>query len=230
MSAVILPFPAEKAQQLTKEETRLLAKAIANDAKDVALPEFYTTAVYALTNCEKLDEAERFVGVADMIGSYATQAKDKRMLILSRRINARAWRRLGELLLQFPQYCRQKEGGPKGRRTIGREAGLSIGTMAKAIRIGRIPLDLFEDAVESEESVSGKQLVHLPRNAELDRPGRSNARDTLKARAGRELKKMSAFARNHSPENLAKCFTAQHAKQFLPVVMEIRRWLSELDR
>jgi hypothetical protein len=228
MSAVLLPFP-DKLQRLTQEETKLLAKAIADDAKDVALPQFYTTAVHALANCEKLDEAERFIGVADMIGSYANQAKDQRMLILSRRINARAWRRLGELLLQFPQTCQRKTGGPKGRRTVALEMGLSLGTIQKAIRIGRIPLDLFEDAVESEESASGHQLVLMDRGKELDRRDRVNSRHSLKSRAAKELKKISAFSRNHAPANLAKCLTATHAEELVAIIEDIRDWLAEID-
>jgi hypothetical protein len=224
---VALPFTEAEAKQLTREEAEMLAGYIANnaDSKDVSLPQFYQTAVAALQQCEKFDETKRFTGMAAMINSYAQQAKDKSMLIMARRINARAWRRLGELLLEFPSVGEKRTGG-KGRRAVAREAGLTVGVTAKAIHIGHIPLDIFEAAVDSEESVTGRQLTLM----RLSDQKRCNARGTDRQILAEYLRNISAFMRNHDPKNLAKCFTKEHAEKFLPEVRAIVTWLRAVER
>jgi DNA-binding IscR family transcriptional regulator len=98
---------------LTAEEEKLLRTALTvPGARDVLLPEYYSRVVAILEDCDRLDECRAYVGKADMIKVYAKQARDKQMIALSRRINARAWRRLGELLRKLPQG----RFGPMGLR------------------------------------------------------------------------------------------------------------------
>jgi DNA-binding IscR family transcriptional regulator len=98
---------------LTAEEEQLLRTALTvPGARDVLLPEYYSRVVTILEDCDRLDECRAYVGKADMIKVYAKQARDKQMIALSRRINARAWRRLGELLRKLPQG----RFGPTGHR------------------------------------------------------------------------------------------------------------------
>jgi hypothetical protein len=96
------PLPADEI--LTAEEQGIIQAALTvPGASEVVLPEFYARVVMILHDCDRLDECRQYIGKADMIGVYAKQAKDDRMEAMARRINARAWRRLGELLNQCPQ-------------------------------------------------------------------------------------------------------------------------------
>lgn len=98
---------------LTAEEEQLLRTALTvPGAKEVLLPQFYSRVVTILEDCDRLDECRAYVGKADMIKVYAKQARDQQMIVLAKRINARAWRRLGELLRKLPQG----KFGPTGLR------------------------------------------------------------------------------------------------------------------
>jgi DNA-binding IscR family transcriptional regulator len=109
------PHDAEPADPpiLTAEEERMLRAALTvPGASEVLLPEYYSRVVTILEDCDRLDECRSYVGKADMIKVYAKQARDPHMIALSKRINARAWRRLGELLQKLPQG----RFGPTGLR------------------------------------------------------------------------------------------------------------------
>lgn len=236
---------------LSEAQAILLADALSDsNTKNISLPQFYETAIAAIIQCDGIDECQTFIGVADMIRAYAAQARDKRMIVLARRMNARAWRRLGELLLQYPSggsapslgrrkpdhllvnkdsLKHRKPIPPKTRRVAAREAGLSQGATGKAIRIGLIPTDIFEQVVESEESITGLGLMRLDRGPGLRHDMGARARGGLRSTTNKALRSMSLFAGNHRPADLARCFTAPDAKAFTAQLGVIRAWLVAMD-
>jgi len=65
------------------------------------LPATYEQAKTALASCERIDECKTWANKAEALASYAKMADDDSLRRLSDRIQARAVRRMGELLQQF---------------------------------------------------------------------------------------------------------------------------------
>jgi hypothetical protein len=65
---------------------------------DARLPVSYETAQKALAECSRFDECKDWSDKAAALASYARQAKDNTLHNLALRIQARAQRRMGELL------------------------------------------------------------------------------------------------------------------------------------
>jgi hypothetical protein len=96
---------------------------------------------------------------------------------LADRIQARAVRRMGELLKEFDgrQGFRGNQWKPvainlyPGRREVAEAAGVSFGQQKTAVRVANIPAEQFEAAVESDKPPTvtalaemGKQSRPLP--------------------------------------------------------------------
>ena len=67
---------------------------------DVRLPDIYVNAKSALSECARIDECKDWADKAAALASYARMANDDSLLKHARRIQARAVRRMGELLKQ----------------------------------------------------------------------------------------------------------------------------------
>lgn len=94
----------DEVEVLSAEEEALIKQAMVGQSESaVILPVFYRQAVIAIEDADRLDECRDYIGKAEMIGVYAKQAKDDRMMNMAHRISARAWRRLGELLHALPR-------------------------------------------------------------------------------------------------------------------------------
>jgi hypothetical protein len=124
-----------------------------------ALPKLYQTAVSALQECARVDEAIQWESKAAAIATYARQAKDERLLQAAIRIRLRAIRRCGELL----EEIKGSRGRPKqigapvhtnfsetpSRAQVAAEANLTRNQMLIAVRFAHVPSDAFEAAVEA---------------------------------------------------------------------------------
>ena len=91
------------------------------------LPVVYEQAVSALAACEKLDECKDWADKSAALASYAKQAKDESLYKMSIRIQARANRRVSELLKAIPAAKNQHDANAvKGisRKQAAEEAGL----------------------------------------------------------------------------------------------------------
>src|SRR5258706_10931750 len=71
------------------------------DIANARLPAAYEEAKVALASCEKIDECQTCANKAEALASYAKMADDDTLRQLADRIQARAVRRMGELLKQF---------------------------------------------------------------------------------------------------------------------------------
>ncbi len=56
---------------------------------------------HALASCERIDECKTWANKAEALASYAKMADDDSLRLLADRIQARAVRRMGELLKEF---------------------------------------------------------------------------------------------------------------------------------
>lgn len=128
--------------------------AILSGWENAKLPLLYQQARRVLSECESVDECRRWVVHAEAVKSYYRQAKDETLLDLVRRIQLRAWRRIGELVkdadtliedIDLPNGGHAKVGGT----LLGEQSGLSRKELSAARRIALVPLAEFERMVES---------------------------------------------------------------------------------
>ena len=117
----------------------------------------YDAARHALAQCERIDEAKDWADKAAALAAYARQADDPELEAISRRIRARAFRRMGEISREL------ETGKPGPHREIGSSAGTYLGKIAvlaeagvsktqahRAEKVAAIPVEEFEQRVESD--------------------------------------------------------------------------------
>lgn len=146
------------------------------------LPANYSDAKRALALCERIDECKNWSDKAFALRSYAMQSKDQTLLQLAQRIQDRAIRRAGQLLLDVE---REKAG-----RKIDHGSGINSSPLNRAIReadlsrrqantmmeVARVPDDLFEQAVEATPPATVTHLAEMgtkPRERVQPEPYRS---------------------------------------------------------
>lgn len=121
-------------------------------------PQLYTAARAALFRCDQIDECAEWSSKAAAIESYARQARDETLKDMATRIQARAVRRMGELLKSIPN----------GQRVATAEAaGVSRLHRNQAVSVAQIPAKAFEKLVESASPPKVYQLALVGR-----KPGR----------------------------------------------------------
>jgi hypothetical protein len=91
--------------QLVREPTNLAHI----DTAGARLPTSYEQAKIALASCDKIDECQDWANKAVALASYAKMADDDSLRQMADKIQARAVRRMGELLKQFDSRGDHKE-------------------------------------------------------------------------------------------------------------------------
>jgi hypothetical protein len=119
------------------------------------LPATYEQAKLALASCERIDECCEWANKAEALASYAKMADDDTLRKLSHRIQARAVRRMGELLKEFDGRGgdRSKNGGTPTsaptRRDAADAAGISKDQQVQAVRVN---VDRLADERQSRDN------------------------------------------------------------------------------
>ena len=93
---------------------------------------------------------------AEAIAAYARMSKDDQLHKMAVRIQARAVRRVGELLGQFKSPgARTDQPGdgdvPRSQQQAADDAGIGERQRKKAASVAKVPEEQFEAAVESDE-------------------------------------------------------------------------------
>lgn len=141
------------------------------------LPVTYASARTALAKCDRVDECRNWKDRMGALASYARQSQDGELVKMCLRIQARAFKRCGELLAQIkPRKGNPKPNGAKGggaatlcltRSAAARDAGLSKDQQMRAMRVARIPEDEFEALVESEDPPTLTELADRTARAKI---------------------------------------------------------------
>lgn len=115
-------------------------------------PALYESARVALIRCAQVDECQEWASKAAAIEVYARLAKDDSLVIMAQRIQARAIRRMGELLKEIP-HLHGPGSSERGvtRTTMARNAGLSLLQQRQAAQVAQIPAKQFERIIESKK-------------------------------------------------------------------------------
>lgn len=120
------------------------------------LPRSYQDAVHALSVCVSTDEVKSIQDKATAIKMYANQIRDKEMMKMAMRIQSRAKRRLGELLLA------------EGNHMVnGRNIGLTNTAIKQCVRLSRVPEIKFEIMVEHDPPAS---IVDIAKHGYIKTP------------------------------------------------------------
>ena len=136
---------------------------------DAKLPAAYEAAKTALANCEQVDECKDWADKAEALASYAKQAGDDVLRKHADRIQARAIRRCGELLKQFDGRggdTTKNDGGgtfAATRRGVAEAAGMSKRQQVTAVRLSNVPLETFDDQVDSAIPPTVTRLADMGR-------------------------------------------------------------------
>lgn len=128
------------------------------------LPQKYTAVTKALAECVRIDECKDWSDKSAALASYARQAKDRDLLRMAKRIQARAMRRVGELLKEVAPGRNQHDAGacgdaPTSRSDAAHRAGLSRDQKVTALRVASVPEIEFERQIESETPPTITQLA-----------------------------------------------------------------------
>ena len=130
-----------------------------------ALPANYEAARTALATCEAVDECKEMADKAMALAAYARQANDDELLYMARRIQARALRRVGELLLEVEpahganQNNRDGAVPIVGRIAAAEEAGLSERQRKTALKLAAKDEDEFDALIERYNPPTITELV-----------------------------------------------------------------------
>jgi hypothetical protein len=139
------------------------------------LPGNYEAAKAALAACDGIDECQDWADKAAAFAAYGRMAKDETLYRTAHRIQARAVRRIGELLKLEPSAQGQrndlKDSGrlKSPRQQAASAAGLSERQVKTAQRVSNVPREDFERQIESENPPT---LTELARQGTMPRPAR----------------------------------------------------------
>ncbi len=121
-------------------------------------PQLYTSARAALFRCDQIDECKEWSNKAAALASYARQSKDETLKDMAQRIQARAVRRVGELLGGIPVYPVK---GAMSRKDAANDAGLKRLDRLQASAIASIPAAKFDELVEGSNPPKVYQLAAI---------------------------------------------------------------------
>jgi hypothetical protein len=138
--------------------------AIISGAPSAKLPDVYTSAQKALSECYQIDECKGWSDKAIALASYARQANDTTLLRLARSIQKRAVRRQGELLREIePAHGTrtdlQPHIGAHTRSRVARDAGLSKHQKDTALSMAAVPEAAFSEALETRPDQTAAELA-----------------------------------------------------------------------
>jgi hypothetical protein len=207
------------------------------------LPASYANAKLAIAKCERIDECKDWANKAEALASYAKQAGDQSLLVMSKRIQSRALRRCGELLLQLKRPEQggrpRKNGvgtGPVSRKQAAEKAGLSKRQQKTAVRVARVPGKAFEAAVESANPPTvtklAKEGTRTAEKPHFDLQGRNEKDFKISTRAQGEVRLFADFASKVNAEVAARGSLPnewedmlQHSESAMQWLVEFQRWV-----
>lgn len=196
--------------------------------QNAPLPATYEAAKKALASCASIDECMDWANKAEALASYARQADDDALLKMADRIQARAVRRLGELLKQYDARGgdqSEKEGTRPfaiGRTEAAEQAGMSDHQRKQAGRVANVPEEQFNSVVESDSPSTVTKLAEMGKKSQ---PPRQIDPDAVAARE--KLEKLADFCFENDPVFVASGVSPSLAPKMRKRVSGIDAWLDQ---
>lgn len=201
------------------------------------LPETYESAKTALANCASIDECMTWADKAEALAAYARMADDQTLRKTCDRIQARAIRRMGELLKQIEpatgknnQYAQMKEKGAQplqSRQKVAAEAGLSQHQAKQAVRVANVPPSVFDAQVESDHPPTVTNLAQqgtAARATVAQTPNRPEGFAAATNLIG-TVERFAQFCASQDPEIIAAAVMPHESKEVREHVATIDAWL-----
>jgi hypothetical protein len=133
------------------------------DIQSARLPATYEQARVALASCERIDECWEWANKAEALASYAKMADDDSLRVMADRIQARAVRRMGELLKEYDARGdhMKKDGAVLSQENAADAAGISERQRKTAVRVANVPASEFESAIERDKPETVTALAEM---------------------------------------------------------------------
>lgn len=210
-----------------KESSLILQRIETNKA---ALPQVYSNAITALQQCNNVDECKEWSDKMAALASYWKQANDETMYKLAKRIQARAYRRAGELLKQFDASGKRTDIEPKEaahlrltRTDVAKRNGMSEHERKTAVRLSNVPEDKFEAQVESDNPPTITALAEQGKKSILYSPKPEGFKEAIYMKGGfQELIKMMD---KHDPLYIIGGMDERDIKQMKEYIRKVENWI-----
>lgn len=207
------------------------------------LPQSYECAKTALATCASLDECLTWADKAEALAAYARMADDETLRKTCDRIQARAIRRMGELLKQIEP---QNKGGDRksdhgegdhtviSRADAARSAGMSKHQQVQAVRVANVSAAEFERQVESENPPTVTKLARQGTKKQVPEKATPRPAEQPKIRpegfaAATHLigtvEEFATFCRSQNPEIIAAAVMPHELQDVREHVATIDGWL-----
>lgn len=119
---------------------RMLPVTVRNAMPSAVMPNNYIAACTALKACVNIDEAADWSNKAAALATYAKQASDDALKTMAEKIQCRAERRVGELLIVlYPAIDKHN-----AHRTLGNAGAVGPVRAGFAVKLAKIPEPHFE--------------------------------------------------------------------------------------
>lgn len=191
------------------------------------LPASYEQAKIALASCERIDECWEWANKAEALASYAKMADDDSLRRLADRIQARAVRRMGELLKEFDgrggDQTKSIGTGTFGpnRGEVAASAGISRRQQVTAVRVANVPAEQFDAAIESDNPATVTALAEMGTKVRAVPPEGFKRATHLIGTVGR----FADFCAANAPEEVAGGVLPEEAASLRAQVSTIDTWL-----
>lgn len=187
------------------------------------LPATYEQAKIALASCERIDECWEWASKAEALASYAKMADDDTLRQLADRIQARAVRRMGELLKEFDGRGRNPGAGVISQAKAAADAGISKRQKDTAVAVSNVPATQFEAAIEAEKPATVTAL------AEMGKVSRTVPPDSFKKATHLigTVTRFAEFCEANDPASVADGVTIiEYEELYMPVGI-VLMWLDQ---
>lgn len=201
------------------------------------LPQRYEAARNAIAECERIDECKDWKDKGAAIRVYAMQVKDDSLRVMAVRIQARAEKRMGDLLAQYPDgqqtgLVQHREAGTHPTVTrvqAATDAGLSDHQRKTALRVAAVPAAAFEAYVESPQPPSITQLANLGKatgHSSLSPWRDIESAETREACA--TLERFVHFCERTAHTTISRAVSGTEAERLRQYIATADRWLDGL--
>lgn len=198
------------------------------DIAAARLPVAYEQAKVALASCASIDECQDWANKAEALATYAKMADDDTLHIFADRIQARAVRRMGELLKEYtlPHELRYshalRTGTLPSQKSVAAEAGISKHQLRQAVSVATVPADQFEAAIESDKPPTVTALAEMGKQSRPLPEGFTQATHLIGA-----VKRFAEFCQTNDAARVAGGVLPAEAGALRSMVGVIDGWLDQ---
>lgn len=207
-------------QVITQEQARQVCGGKGGQPRAPLLPHEWNDARNALEKCLTFEEAKYWDNWADAKAAWAKMFHDDKLIRLARQFKNRCYRQLGAIGID--RVGTGSKGKP-GARSFLIQSGMKPSEADAAIKIAKLPKDVFEER---------NSQPFIPSPLRLMVTSREGTRAYLLAVCGsNSLTGIRSFCRANDPKELATSMRPDEARKIREhYLVEINDWLDEFEQ